>query len=364
MSFSRVYSVDIAARRVTPLPELRLRDIGATEPRDLESWLASAGADVFGRGIIWLARQDSANHEDRSDLVGIDENGALILAELKNGQVDEWALTQALSYAPSYADRDLEALAELYSSHSSKTTTSALFRKCGGQADAREQIEQLVALHEDREVNDRQQILLVGSDFSARCLRACDYLNRGSNGQFGVECWAVRVLGVATAPVLVVQRILPTESSGDLISERVQAAGEQKWARDPRRTKFVSAVKDALSASVLEGYELRTARPRGKSYGFTISVLSRLDGREFPNIMFEAQRSGDITLQFNDPYPRITPTFDGMSIEEYEKTDWWYAWEASRADGDPKKLASEILHAIAVVLAGFSGTAQPGGVAQ
>lgn len=350
MSFPRVYGVDLKSRTATLLPELGLHEIGATEPRDLESWLASAGDSVFGRHVLWLARQDSTTHEDRSDLVGVDENGAVLLAELKNGTVDEAALTQALTYASSYAQYSIDDLAELYLAHSSKKVGSSLFKTCSTLEDATEQIQTLVAAHEDRVVNDRQQILLVGTDFSARCLRVCDYLTQKSNGGLGVECWALRVVGNKSAPLLVVQRLFPAESADDLVTERLQATGDRKYARDQNRIRFVKAIKEALSGWVVHNHVAQTSRSPGRSYGFSITLSSQSDGKEHPEIVFEAARGQPPYLQFNDPYPRVPALSQRMTLKDYQ-SDWWYEWDAVAVQSDSALMVSEVQAAIEAVVA-------------
>ena len=47
------------------------------ETSDLETWLASADARLFGRKVLWIARQDRASDEQRSDLIGVDQTGDL-----------------------------------------------------------------------------------------------------------------------------------------------------------------------------------------------------------------------------------------------------------------------------------------------
>jgi hypothetical protein len=137
MAIPRVFKIDKDSKKLAILPELTLAAIGAKETADLETWLESAGDTALGRRILWIARQDQATHQDRSDLVGVDDGGSLVVAELKVVEVDESAITQALVCAATYRNYDQAQLAELWSRQSEKGSRASLTRTAGSVEDAR-----------------------------------------------------------------------------------------------------------------------------------------------------------------------------------------------------------------------------------
>lgn len=64
---------------------------------DLESWI-ERHPDLAMEGMSWVGRQIVLPDRSRLDLVGVSREGALVIAELKRGQLGVWALTQAMHY--------------------------------------------------------------------------------------------------------------------------------------------------------------------------------------------------------------------------------------------------------------------------
>jgi hypothetical protein len=68
-------------QRVSVLP---MDSLKFSEANDLEVWLSSCNDRLFGREILWIARQDRASHDQRSDIIGVAKNGDLLITELKS----------------------------------------------------------------------------------------------------------------------------------------------------------------------------------------------------------------------------------------------------------------------------------------
>src|SRR5579862_8193693 len=118
---TQAYLLDGSAKKLSLLNRKSMSELGFTEPGDLEAWLASCKDRLFAREILWLARQDSPSDDQRSDIVGLADNGDLVVTELKRGMASESALTQVLGYAAEYKLRTPSQLAELYFEHSQKS---------------------------------------------------------------------------------------------------------------------------------------------------------------------------------------------------------------------------------------------------
>ena len=75
------------------------------------------------------SRQDRPAGDERSDLVGVDQEGKLLVTELKRGELSEDAVIQVLGYAAEYGDYTPDELAELYHSNSLKQGNTRLMSK-------------------------------------------------------------------------------------------------------------------------------------------------------------------------------------------------------------------------------------------
>jgi hypothetical protein len=261
-AMSTIFTLDVNERRLTRLQRMSMTELGLKEPRDLEAWLASAGGGIFGRDVIWIARQDRPSEEQRSDLIGVDKLGNVLVTELKRGVLSEEAITQALAYAAEYSDKSAADLAALFAVHSEKSQATGLVTKASSLDDAQRQLSKHVGV--DTELNESQVLLLVGEDFTAKTLAICDYLNRSSGeSSFSVECWRYFVFtNPAGAHYFLLEQVLPPPSVRQEIEEKREASKARKYARDPVRVEFMRELLAYLGASA----DVTSWRSRGQSY--------------------------------------------------------------------------------------------------
>lgn len=80
-----LFVLDPQKKSLALLEQATMTTEGFHEPRDLETWLSSLGPDtqMLGRKILWVSRQDRTTDDQRSDLIGIADDGDLVVAELK-----------------------------------------------------------------------------------------------------------------------------------------------------------------------------------------------------------------------------------------------------------------------------------------
>lgn len=209
-----------------------------TEPRDLETWLASSGKKLFGREVLWIARQDWAADELRSDLVGVEKgSGDLIVTELKQGTADEGAITQALGYAAEYAEMDYEGLLERFRKHSQKL--GGLLNTPGQDVEAC--LKDAVG---ESEVGESHVILVVAEDFSAKALAVANYLNNnsGSDASYSIELWrfGIHVDKDGDRMYFMLEQVLPPFDAREEIEKKRDAAKARRRPRDPVRTEFIN----------------------------------------------------------------------------------------------------------------------------
>lgn len=128
------------ARKVT------LADAGLRERNDLQEWIR-AHPQVLGTGVRivtyefdrWVS--GSRSHGDRLDLLGLDEDGRLVLAELKRDGAPDTVEMQAVKYAAYASKFTPETLAACHGSYLRRTVDtevtdeealSQLDEHCGG----------------------------------------------------------------------------------------------------------------------------------------------------------------------------------------------------------------------------------------
>src|SRR4051812_4877985 len=97
--FSVVGETATLAKRVS------IEDLGLTEPAHLERWVIQH-PETLGIGIMIVASQydrwvtpGGSEAKDRLDLLGLDQQGRLVVAELKRGRAPDTVELQAVKYA-------------------------------------------------------------------------------------------------------------------------------------------------------------------------------------------------------------------------------------------------------------------------
>jgi hypothetical protein len=282
---SQVFQLEIKTKSLTPLPMKSMRELGTSEPYDLESWLASTGKRLFNREILWIARQDRPADGERSDLLGLDHDGNLLVAELKKGQLDENGVTQALAYAAEYAALKADDLAILFADASQKNTSTALVKKADSRDDATKQISTHCG---ESELNETQILLLIAEDFAPKALAICDYLNGASgDASFSLECWRYSVFEQPKlGHLFLLEQILPPPSVRKEIEAKREAFKSKKYLRDPVKMAFM---RDMLDFIRINGGEVTADRNRGQSYGCQIQSKDWLSEHELQFVIGDRQ---------------------------------------------------------------------------
>jgi hypothetical protein len=122
-----------AGAQATPATPITLAEAGLTERQHLQEWVI-AHPEMLGAGVMIVTlefdqwRSSTGGQErDRLDILGLDRNGRLVVAELKRDTAPDTVAMQALKYAAMASRFTPEALAtqhERYLVARGGTTTS------------------------------------------------------------------------------------------------------------------------------------------------------------------------------------------------------------------------------------------------
>lgn len=255
-----LFRLNPLARTLQLVSVLPMDSLKFSEANDLEAWLSSCSARLFGREILWIARQDRATHDQRSDIVGVAKDGDLLIAELKKGLLEESAVTQALGYSAEYHEKTADDLENLFYTQSAKSGSAGLVVKADSLIDAKKRLAD--HLGPDVEMNETQAIILLGEQFSAKALAVCNYLNNAMNPEVcSFECWRYSIYVDGAEHFLAIEQLLPPPDARVIIEERREDSKSRKYARDPVRVAFMQAMVAGLANT-----EFKSERNRGQSY--------------------------------------------------------------------------------------------------
>ncbi len=270
----RLFRIEDDKRHIRGVPRRSMKSLKMGETSNLEDWVLEQQGAPFERRLLWIARQDAITSDQRSDLIGLDAEGNLVICELKRGMASEQAISQALGYAAEYRHLDVDGLAEV------------LFRNAGcnrlGSLNFEDLSEARIHLNEsiatgsaasatEVEVNQSQVVMIVAESFPANMLSVCDYLNDASDAlTFWFECWQYELFTEDSdnaGTYVTFSQILPPINVRSEIAERRDAERSRKYARDPDRTELSKRLQETFAQ--LDEYE--ATRNRGASYTFSVT---------------------------------------------------------------------------------------------
>jgi hypothetical protein len=347
---TQAYLLDGKGKTLSLIDRKSMSELGFSEPGDLETWLASCKDQLFARKILWLARQDWPTDDQRSDIIGLSDNGDLVVAELKRGRASESAITQVLAYAAEYGPKTPEQLAQLYFEHSQKTGATALIEKAASLNEAQSRISSHVG---ENEVNQSQILLMVAEGFEDKALAICDYLIRTiGEATFSVELWQYGVFPLpsgedAKRHMFLLEQMLPPPSIRAQIEAEREAAKGKKWARDPKRMEFMRELASHLST---KGIALHGSQ--GQPY----SRVIELKGQE---VIFQVPRW--------EPHPwmklpdslRLDADLAKHGLQESHDKDGFWRLEFSDVDAENLNFETKFGDRVISIIADLKPMATP-----
>ena len=325
-----LYRVDEADGSLSEIPETSLSGEGMKERGDLQRWLRD-NPDALEDGLFVLAEEygEWADSSRRIDLLALDQNGRLVVIELKR---DEGAFMdlQAIRYAAMVAHMTLDRAVVAHEHYLSAR---------GIEGDAREQIFEHLAVEDGTEPeieSTKPRILLAARDFPRELTTSVLWLRDS-----GIDIRCVRLLPYRVGDVLVldVTQVVPLPEAEDYMVRIRDREAEQErrtypdvdWTREDIRrltnlvtNGFILRLLDACAETPREWVSLGDIRASG----------SAEQQARWPQARFGTGSFGGLTRQIHREFGRGNwPTdFDysqGGDSRSFQMSDevaaWWKA---------------------------------------
>ena len=209
----------------------------------LEDWLENSPVALVQEPILWIGRQTSATVEDSTifpDLLGLDGEGNLVIAELKRGQAPREVIAQLLEYAAWASELSEEQLQEIGSNY---FQTRDEFQ--GKNFD-----EVFCETFETEEVpplNKRLRLFLTAEEIPTRVAHVCQFL-RTVHGM-DITCISVSTFQTETGERLVSMEAKVGDE--DLVTSRTrkqQISEPTRWSGDKKVREVILEVVHELTS--------------------------------------------------------------------------------------------------------------------
>ena len=239
---------------------ISLADAGLRERSDLQEWVRE-NPEILGDGVrivtfefdAWWSRR--GREADRLDLLGLDEDGYLVLAELKRGPAPDTVEMQAIKYAAFASRFTVETLAERHAEYLSKMRGERV-----SDDEARERLEEHVGEELDPALLRRPRIALLAESFPPQVTASAVWLT-----EMGLDISLVEFKAYRTEHdlVLVTSRIWPLAEVEDFTVaprelERREAT-ELVRTRRQARTVAILVEEEAIEEGTLLELDIAAA---------------------------------------------------------------------------------------------------------
>jgi hypothetical protein len=225
----------------TDIEQLTFREMGLKEEH-IEDFIRD-NIDILAddQTLLVVGQQVRNKERGRSDLVAVDEDGNLVLIEIKRDLDDikgrkEPFEFQAIRYAANYARMNTveELVDRLFAPYIDKNRDKFGISELTANELAKRRIEEFLSKHKaDKTFNRKQRIFLVASDFDPQTLSACAWL---VSNQVSISCFRLIPYKLGTQYLLRIEQILPLQTPENLYVEVADSKARPLDKTDRNRT--------------------------------------------------------------------------------------------------------------------------------
>ena len=319
---------------------ISLAEAGLREREHLQQWVLANPA-ILGKDVLvvtcefdrWSAK-GGADPKDRLDVLGLDRDGRLVVAELKRDAAPDTVEMQAIKYAAMVSRFDADVLADAF---------AEWHRKTGGDALTSEEAAARLNAHTDVPLNSATlrtpRIVLVAGSFPSNVTATTVWLT-----EMGLDITLIRVQGYRTPSgvIVTVSQHYPVADVEEFTVAPTRAARKKsaaaleypdlEWTADD----FARAAAILNNGTVLAALDLCSARP-GEWIPFEDVVLH--SGRDKGQARGE---TGGFTFTLRKHFGRNNPPYEakwaaGGGSQQYyrlgaEQARWWLAARTGEAE--------------------------------
>lgn len=234
-----IYLIEPSTKLPTRVDRVNFADIGVKERQDLEAWVL-AHPQILGERLLVISsefhRFDKSNR--RLDVLALDEDGNLVVVELKLDIVGSHADLQAIRYAAFCSTMTMaDVIEELAAT------------KKGSKEAAENTIREFLAVDELPELGDRPRILLVAGAMDDQEITSCVLWLR----RFGLDIGCVELTPYRVPSgmiVLVPKTIIPLPETREYMVkvEKKEVAKVEKSKSLAEDSLWALAVRAAFNA--------------------------------------------------------------------------------------------------------------------
>jgi len=230
----------VKKRSAQAVPPTSLSALNLKERSDLQEWVIQS-PEILGEELLVVATEFDRfdKTSERLDVLALDQQGKLVVVELKRSAVRTTADMQALRYAAFCSTMSLDDIVELYTAYVRNREGTDL-----SVEEAKERILDFVSDPEFEELDNQPRIILAAEEFSPEITATVLWLR---TFEMDVSCVRISPHVVEGDVVLDASVLIPLPEARDFVVRR-----ERKEAKEASRTREIPGSWEEYAAQVPE----------------------------------------------------------------------------------------------------------------
>lgn len=230
-----LYSIANDLSQVVPVNPTSFTALNIWERRHLQEWIGK-NSQILGEKLLIVSMEFDrfSNSDDRLDLLALDEDGNLVVVELKRDSAAGLADLQAIRYAAMVSSMTIDTLVPYFVAYSEKYCQTAM-----SPLEAREKIRSFISNESFTEFSNKPRIILGSEGFSTEITTTVLWLRQSG---IDITCVKITPYHFNGQSVIVPNVIIPLQEAKQYlieiqIKEEEQAQATRKNA--PRTMRFL-----------------------------------------------------------------------------------------------------------------------------
>ncbi len=174
----QLFRINPENRKSEKIKEVEFSELGFQERRDIQEWIA-ANPGILGEGLLIIGKEFSGfdRTNERLDLLAVDEDGKLIIIELKRDYTGSDAHWQAIKYASYLHRARREDIVRMFADYAHIT-----------EDEATDRLLQHLSADDLNSLNNDQRIILASHRFAPEVTSASLWLNEKTSDEKLITC--------------------------------------------------------------------------------------------------------------------------------------------------------------------------------
>lgn len=230
-----IYSISTDNSTATPVEPTSFVALSIWERRNIQEWIRRT-PEILGERLLILSMEFDrfTNSNDRLDLLALDENGNLVVIELKRDSAAGLADLQAIRYAAMVSSMTIDMILPYFVAYKTKYCEQRI-----SGSDAINEIRAFVSTEDFNELSNKPRIILCSEGFSTEITTTVLWLRQSS---IDITCVKITPYRFNDHTIVVPSIIIPLQEAKEYLIE-IQAKEERQdqatRKNAPRTMKFL-----------------------------------------------------------------------------------------------------------------------------